>query len=102
MTSLLSDRAQLGQLTTSYNSALELAQEAGLNLAAIGRSLEASEVSKLTAQLRAQTELTQGLLGLPAGSSAVVTNGRVVVVHSPALGLNDDLCKEDFELLVSW
>lgn len=101
MTSLLSDKGQLSQLTSSFNSALQLAQEAGLNLAAIGSALEEAQLFKLTAQLRAQTELTQELLGLPAGSSAVVTNGRVVVVHSPALGLNDDLTKEDFELLVS-
>ena len=90
----------LHTLSTSYNSALELAQKAGLNLAAIGKALEPSQVSKLTSHLAAQSELTQNLLNLPAGSSAVVTNGRVVVVNSPALGLHDDFSKEDFELLV--
>lgn len=100
MTSLLSDKTQLSQLATSLDSALELAQEAGLNLAAIASSLEEGKLSELTAQLRAHTELTQQLLRLPAGSSAVVTNGRAVVVESPALGLSDDFSKEDFALLV--
>lgn len=100
MTSLLSDKTQLSQLATSLNSALQLAQEAGLNLAAIASSLEEGKLSELNAQLRAHTELTQQLLRLPAGSSAVVTNGRAVVVESPALGLSDDFSKEDFALLV--
>lgn len=100
MTSLLSDKTQLSQLATSLDSALELAQEAGLNLAAIASSLEESKLSALNARLGAHTELTQQLLRLPAGSSAVVTNGRAVVVDSPALGLYDDFSKEDFALLV--
>ena len=100
MISLLSDKTQLSQLATSLNSALELAQEAGLNLAAIASRLEEGRLPELTAQLRAHQELTQQLLKLPAGSSAVVTNGRAVVVNSPALGLSDDFTKEDFALLV--
>ena len=101
LTSLLSDKTQLSHLATSLNSALQLAQEAGLNLAALASSLEQGRLLELTAQLRAHTELTQLLLRLPAGSSAVVTNGRAVVVNSVALGLSDELTKEDFALLVS-
>lgn len=100
VTALLSDKAQLNQLATSLNTALELAQEAGLNLAAIASRLEDGQLPGLTAQVRAHQELTQQLLSLPAGSSAVVTNGRAVVVNSPALELSDDLTKEDFALLV--
>lgn len=96
----MSDKTQLNLLTTSWDSALKLAQEAGLNLAAISSSLEEAGISELTAKLQAQAELTQKLLRLPAGSSAVVTNGRAVVVNSPALGLSDEFTKEDFELLV--
>ena len=100
VTSLLSDKTQLSQMATSLNSALELAQEAGLNLAAIASRLEESRLPELIARLRAHQELTQQLLRLPAGSSAVVTNGRAVVVNSPALGLSDEFTKEDFALLV--
>lgn len=100
VTSLFSDKTQLNQIATSLNSALELAQEAGLNLAAIASRLEERHLHELTAQLRAQQELTQQLIRLPAGSSAVVTNGRAVVVNSPALGLSDEFAKEDFALLV--
>lgn len=100
VTSLLSDKTQLSRLATSWDSALDLAQQAGLNLAAISSSLEEARVSELNAQLQAQAELTQKLLRLPAGSSAVVTNGRAVVVNSPALGLSDEFTKEDFGLLV--
>ena len=100
MTSLLSDKTQLSQLATSLNSALELAQAAGLNLAAIASRLKESQLPELTARLRAHQELTQQLLSLPAGSSAVVTNGRAVVVDSPALGISDEFTKEDFALLV--
>ncbi|KAL3134029.1 hypothetical protein ABBQ32_008463 [Trebouxia sp. C0010 RCD-2024] len=99
VTSLLSDKTQLSRLATSWDSALDLAQQAGLNLAAISSSLEEARVSELNAQLQAQAELTQKLLRLPAGSSAVVTNGRAVVVNSPALGLSDEFTKEDFGLL---
>ena len=102
VTSLLSDKTQLSQLATSWDSALELAQEMGLNLAAISSSLEEARVSELNARLRDHAELTQKLLRLPAGSSAVVTNGRAVVVNSPALGLSDPFTKEDFELLVGF
>ena len=102
ITALLSDKTQLSQLSKSYNSALELAQEAGLNLAAISSALAEAQTSKLTAQLSAQAELSQKLLKLPAGSSAVVTNGRAVVLHSPVLGLADEFSAEDFDLLVGW
>lgn len=100
MTSLLSNKTQLNRLAKSLDSALEMAQEAGLNLAAISSSLEKARLSELTARLIAHTKLTQQLLRLPAGSSAVVTNGRAVVVNSRALGLTDEFTKEDFELLV--
>ena len=102
VTSLLSDKTQLSRLATSWDSALELAQEMGLNLAAISSSLEEARASELNARLRDHAELTQKLLRLPAGSTAVVTNGRAVAVNSPALGLSDQFTKEDFELLVGF
>ena len=100
LTALLSDSTQLSHLSSSYNSALELAQRSGLNLQAFSHALEDSRVAELTAQLQAQAELTQRMLKLPAGSSAVVTNGRVVVVESLELGVSEDFTAEDFGLLV--
>ena len=101
LTALLSDPAQLTQLSSSYNSALELVQKSGLNLQAVGRALEDAQLSELDDQLKAQAELTQKVLKLPAGSSAVVTNGRVVVVESAELGVSEEFATEDFGLLVS-
>ncbi len=101
LTSLLSDSTQITQLSTSYNSAFELAQRVGLNLQALGQALEDSGVSELNTQLRAQAELTQKQLKLPSGSSAVVSNGRVVIVDSPELGISEEFTAEDFGLLVS-
>ncbi len=101
LTALLSDPAQLTQLGSSYNSALELVQKSGLNLQAVGRALEDAQLSELDDQLKAQAELTQKLLKLPAGSSAVVTNGRMVVVESTELGVSEEFGTEDFGLLVS-
>ena len=87
-------------LNSSLNSALELAQDHGLNLQALSQALSDAQESQLSAQLRSHLHLTQQLLRLPAGSSAVVTNGRVVVVDSPQLGVSDDFTAEDFDLLV--
>ena len=101
MTSLLSDPNQVFLLNSSLNSALELAQEHGLNLQAISHALDEARDSELSSQLKAQVQLTQQLLQLPAGSSAVVTNGRVVVVNSAQLGLDEEFGAEDFDLLVS-
>lgn len=101
LTALLSDPAQLSQLSSSYNSALELVQRSGLNLRAVGHALEDTQLSQLKSQLKAQAELTQKLLKLPAGSSAVVTNGRVVVVDSSELHVSEDFSAEDFGLLVN-
>ncbi|DBA75355.1 TPA: hypothetical protein ACH3X1_010624 [Trebouxia sp. C0004] len=99
LTALLSDPAQLTQLGSSYNSALELVQKSGLNLQAVGRALEDAQLPQLNDQLKAQAELTQKLLKVPAGSSAVVTNGRVVVVESAELGVSEEFGTEDFGLL---
>ena len=101
LTSLLSDSAALAQLSTSLNSAFELAQQSGLNLQALGHALDTTQSSQIESQLRAQTELTQMHLHLPPGSSAVVTNGRVMVVQSDSLGLHDAFSAEDFALLVN-
>ena len=100
LATLLSDSTVLAQLSTSLNSAFELAQQSGLNLQALGHALDATESSHIDSQLRAQAELTQVHLHLPPGSSAVVTNGRVMVVRSHSLGIDDVFSTEDFALLV--
>lgn len=100
LTTLLSDSDMLTQLKSSLNSALELAQQSGLNLQALANALDSTQDSAVQAQLRAQADLSQVHLRLPPGSSAVVTNGRVMVVHSEALGVHDAFTAEDFGLLV--
>ena len=102
LTSLLSDSSVLDQLSTSLNSALELAQQSGLNLQALANALDSAQDSAVQAQLRSQAALAQVHLRLPPGSNAVVTNGRVIVVQSEALGLDDAFTAEDFGLLVGW
>ena len=90
----------LDQLSTNLNSALELAQQSGLNLQALANALDSAQDPAVQAQLKAQAEVAQLHLRLPPGSNAVVTNGRVMVVQSEALGLDDAFTAEDFGLLV--
>lgn len=100
MTALLEDSDRLAQLRTSLNSALELAQQSGLNLQALANALDSAQDSAIQTQLSAQAEMAQTHLKLPPGSNAVVTNGRVIVMQSDALGVSDVFTSEDFGLLV--
>ncbi|KAK9830935.1 hypothetical protein WJX81_007880 [Elliptochloris bilobata] len=82
----------------SEEDVLAAAEEAGLNHAALVALLQdvdgglAVTHASIAAACREQ-------LGIAAGAAAVVTNGRVLVLHDAALGTEDGASAEDLSLL---
>ena len=90
----------IDSLTTDFSQALQLAAELGLNQAALARLLQPQELPHLTEQLSQQAALCRQGMGLPADAAAVVTNGRLLVMSSATLDVQDSIIADDFGLLV--
>ena len=100
LTSLLSNTTVLDSLTTDFSQALQLAAALGLNQAALAQLLQPQGLPHLNEQLSQQAALCQQGMGLPADAAAVVTNGRLLVMSSAILEVQDSIIADDFGLLV--
>ena len=100
ISALLSNTTVLNSLTADSSQALQLAAELGLNQAALARLLQPQGLPHLTEQLSQQAALCQQGMGLPADAAAVVTNGRLLVMSSATLDVQDSIIADDFGLLV--
>ena len=100
ISALLSNTTVLNSLTADSSQALQLAAELGLNQAALARLLQPQGLPHLTEQLSQQAALCQQGMGLPADAAAVVTNGRLLVMSSATLEVQDSIIADDFGLLV--
>ena len=97
---MLSNTTVLDSLTTDFGQALQLAAELGLNQAALAQFLQPQGLPHLTDELSQQAALCQQGMGLPADAAAVVTNGRLLVMGSATLDVQDSIIADDFGLLV--
>ncbi|KAK9839732.1 hypothetical protein WJX84_005510 [Apatococcus fuscideae] len=81
---------------------LELAGAAGLNEAALRAALDQDLRNKSTrwsSRIQAQARVCQQDFSIPAGASAVITNGRIVPVGP---GAEEGVVAEDFRLMETW